>query len=75
MKAENYTERREQLAGWPVKIVSYKLGLTYHVTIHNEEPGAWITKQEGSTLEEAESKARLRASEFLAKTRRNSVSH
>ena len=71
MKAEGYKERKEQLAGWPVKIISYKLGPTYYVSIHNEEPGAWITKQEGPTLEEAESKACRRASEFLAKTRRN----
>jgi MFS family permease len=53
MKAEEYKERKEELSGWPVKIVSYRLGETYHVSIHNEEPGAWIVKGEGSTLETA----------------------
>ncbi len=70
MRAEEYKERKEQISGWSVKIVSYKLGATYHVTVHNEEPGAWITKVEGPTLTEAESKARKEAAELLAKTKR-----
>ena len=71
MKAEEYRERKEQLAGWPVKIVSYRLGGTHHVSIHNEEPGAWIVKAQGSTLAEAEAEARRRAEEALAKTRKS----
>ena len=70
MKAEQYQERKAQLSGWPVKIVSYKVGNTYHVSIHNQEPGAWICKREGATLEEAEREARTRAAELLSKTRR-----
>lgn len=70
MKAEQYRETRDELAGWPVKIASYKLGSTYHVTIDNVSPGAWIAKAEGATLEEAEKKARADAAERLAKTRR-----
>ena len=70
MRAEQYKEVRDELAGWPVKIASYKLGNVYHVTIDNVSPGAWIAKAEGATLQEAEAKARADAAERLAKTRR-----
>ena len=70
MKAEGYAEKEEQLAGWPVKIVSYKVGGTYYVTVHNKEPGAWICKKEGPTLEAAEKEARTRAAELLSRTRK-----
>ena len=70
MKAEEYQERKEQLAGWPVKIVSYRMGGKYHVSIHNEEPGAWIVKAEGNSLAEAEAQARKEAGEALAKVRK-----
>ena len=71
MKAEEYKEKKEELSGWPVKIISYRVGSIYHVAIHNEEPGAWITKGEGAILEEAESKARKEAAELLAKIKKN----
>ena len=70
MKAEEYRERKDQLAGWPVKIVSYRLGNTHYVTVHNEEPGAWIVKTQGNTLAEAEAQARQKAEEYLSKTRK-----
>lgn len=70
MKAEEYKEVRDEIAGWPVRITSYKLGNTYHVTIDNVSPGAWICKTEGPTLEAAEKAAREKASELLGRTRR-----
>ena len=69
MRAEQYQERKEQLSGWPVKIISYRLGNTFHVSIHNEEPGAWIVKGEGSSLAEAEGKACKEAGDLLAKVK------
>lgn len=69
MKAEEYKERKEQLAGWPVRITSYRLGDTYFVSINNEEPGAWITKGQGASLSEAESKARKEAEALLEKVK------
>ena len=72
MKAEEYKERKETLSGWPVKIVSYRAGNTYHVTVHNVEPGAWIAKAEAPTLAEAEAKATAQAGERLAKVKRHS---
>lgn len=71
MKTEEYREKKEQLSGWPVKIVSYKLGDLYHVSIHNEEPGAWIAKGEGPSLAEAEATARKEAAELLAKVKKS----
>lgn len=69
-KPEEYSERKAELAGWPVKIVSYRLGTTYYVSINNEEPGAWIVKGEGTTLAEAESRARKEAEELLSKVKK-----
>lgn len=70
MKAEEYRERKDHLSGWPVKVVSYRLGERYYVSVHNQEPGAWVVKEEGATLQEAEAKARKIAAERLSKTRR-----
>ena len=70
-KTEEYSERKTELAGWPVTIVSYRLGTTYYVSINNEEPGAWIVKGEGPTLAEAEAKARKEAEALLAKIKKS----
>ena len=70
MKAEQYKETRDELAGWPVQVISYKVGGVFHVTINNVSPGAWVAKAQGSTLEEAERQARADAGERLGKTRR-----
>ena len=67
MKAEGYSERKSALAGWPVNIVSYKLGAVYHVSVENTDPGAWVVKAEGATPAEAETKALQDAEALLAK--------
>ena len=42
MRAEDYQRRRQELAGWPVGIVSYKLGDRFICEIDNVNPGrAW----------------------------------
>ena len=73
MKAEQYKEVKDQIAGWPVKISSYKLGDKFYVTIDNVSPGAWICKTQGATLEEAEKEARTKAAEMLGRTRKMKV--
>ena len=73
MKAEQYKEVKDTIAGWPVRITSYKLGNKYHVTVDNVSPGAWLCKNEGATLEEAEKAARAKAEEMLGRTRRMKV--
>ena len=70
-KPEDYSERKMQLAGWPVTIVSYKLGATYHTTIDNTDPGACVVKAEGATKQEAEAKALKEAQALMEKVKKN----
>ena len=69
MRAEDYQRRREELAGWPVGIVSYRLGERFICEIDNVSPGARIARSEGATREEAEQAARTAASRRLGRTR------
>ena len=48
-KVQDYSEQKTQLAGWPVTITTYKLESTYHTTIDNQDPGAWVVKAQGAT--------------------------
>ena len=68
---QEYSERKMQLAGWPIAIVTYRLGSTYHTTIDNTDPGAWVVKAEGATKEEAESKALKEAEALLEKVKKS----
>ncbi|MBI4597665.1 MAG: hypothetical protein HY737_04595 [Candidatus Omnitrophica bacterium] len=68
-KPEEYSERKIQLAGWPANVVTYKLGAVYHTTIDNTDPGAWVVKAQGTTKQEAETKALKEAEVLLAKVK------
>ena len=70
MKAEDYTERREVLDGWPVHIVTYRIGEKYYCTIDNVDPGARFARAEGVTREEVERVALEKAQRYLRHTRR-----
>ena len=70
MKPEHYSRRQLELAGWPITIETYKLGDVYHSSVANADPGARFARAEGSTFEEAETRALEKAERFLAKTRR-----
>jgi hypothetical protein len=69
MRAEDYQRRRQELAGWPVGIVSYKLGDRFICEIDNASPGARVARAEGATREEAERAAMETAEHRLARTR------
>ncbi len=69
MKPEDHSERTLELAGWPVRVISYKLGDTYHATADNVSPGANIARARGATKEEAEQSVLAKAAERLATTR------
>ena len=69
MRAEDYQRRRQELAGWPVGIFSYKLGDRYVCEIDNVSPGARVARAEGSTREEAERAAIETAERRLGRTR------
>ena len=70
-KPEEYSEQKTTLGGWPVTIVTYRLGPTYHTTIDNTDPGAWVVKAQGATKEEAESKAKQEAQALLEKVKKS----
>ena len=73
MNAEEYQERRIEVAGWPVNLASYRLGAEWHSKADNVSPGAALARATGATREEAEEKAAKRAGELLSRTRWNEV--
>jgi hypothetical protein len=73
MRAEDYQRRRQELAGWPVGIVSYKLGDRFICEIDNVSPGARVARGEGATREEAERAAMDSAERRLGRTQVYSV--
>ena len=73
MKPEDYSERNFELAGWPVHLVSYKLGDSYRAKIDNVSPGAQIARGEGAGKDEAERIVIEKAERRLAATRRVAV--
>lgn len=70
MRAEEYTRREIELAGWPICIETYRLGDVYHCTISSVDPGARFARADGSTKAEAEQAALEKAERFLKQTRR-----
>ena len=70
-KPEEYSERKAQLAGWPITIVTYRLGTVWRTTIDNTDPGAWVVKAEGTTKAEAEAKALKEAEALLEKVKKS----
>jgi hypothetical protein len=73
MRAEDYRRRRQELAGWPVAIVSYKLADRFICEIDNVNPGARVARAEGATREEAEAAAMATAERRLARTQVQAV--
>ena len=70
MKAEDYTERHEEIDGWKVHIVTYRVGDRYYCSIDNVDPGARFARAEGASRDEAERAALDKARKYLAQTRR-----
>ena len=73
MQAEEFQERKLEVAGWPVNLTSYRLGAEWHCKADNVSPGAALCRTTGATREEAEQKALKRAEELLGKTRKHAV--
>jgi len=73
MQAEEFQERKLELAGWPVNLTSYRLGEVWHAKADNASPGAALCRTMASTREEAEQEAIKKAAELLARTRRQPV--
>ena len=70
MKAEDYTERNEDIGGWPVHIVTYRIGDKYYCSIDNVDPGARFARAEGATREDVEREALEKAQRYLSQTRK-----
>lgn len=73
MKVENFSERKLEIDGWPVNLVTYKIGEVFHCKADNVSPGAGLARTTGATREEAEEKAVVRAKELLGRTRRREI--
>ena len=73
MKAEEFQERKLDVAGWQVNLASYRIGAEWHCKADNVSPGAGLCRTTGSTREEAEQKALARATELLGRTKRHAV--
>jgi hypothetical protein len=70
LRSEEFRETRRELDGWPINIVSYRIGGTYYCSIDNVSPGARFARAEGPTREAAESTALEKAARYLKQTRR-----
>ncbi len=70
-KAEEYQERRVEVAGWQVNVASYRLEDEWHSKADNLSPGATLARARGATRDEAEQRALQRAEELLSRTKRH----
>jgi hypothetical protein len=70
VRAEEYSERQLEIAGWPIRLTTYRLGETFHCKVDNVSPGAWVARASGSTREQAEQEAIAIAQRRLLRTRR-----
>jgi hypothetical protein len=70
LKSEEFRETRQQLEGWPINIVSYRIGDNWYCTIDNVDPGARFARAEGPSRETAEAAALEKAERYLKQTRR-----
>ena len=73
MKTEEYTEKRKELEGFPVRMISYRIGSTYHATVDNVEPGARIARAEGPSRADVEKSALDDATRRLARTQKQAI--
>ncbi len=73
MKPEEYAERHMELSGWPVHVVTYRLGKLYYCKVDNVSPGAQVARASAESREEAEQQALHKAGERLAATRKQKV--
>ncbi|HKA25058.1 MAG TPA: hypothetical protein VKF80_08765 [Candidatus Eisenbacteria bacterium] len=70
MKAEEYKSQTDEIEGWKVNVVTYRIGEKCYCQIDNVSPGARIARAEGTSREEAEASAREDAARRLVRHRR-----
>ncbi len=66
---EQYSERIETIAGYPVRITSYRLWDTFYAKaeIALEGTGGWLARTEGSTQTGAETSVIAKTQQLIAK--------
>ena len=70
MRAEEFTRRQQDLAGWAVVVETYRAGETFHCTVSSADPGARFARGQGRTRADAERAALEKAERWLGQTRR-----
>lgn len=70
VRAEQLIIREEEIAGWTVRISSFRLGESWHATVESVDVGARFARGEGVTRVEAETIALEKAGERLGRTRK-----
>jgi hypothetical protein len=70
VRPEGHVRTQSELEGWPVGIVSFKLGERWICHVDNVSPGAIIARSDGPTREDAVSSALAIARQRLQTTRR-----
>jgi len=68
MNAEEFRERQDELVGWPIKIVSWRLGDTFFCTTYNVDPGSRLSTGKGATRDNAESEALDKARYYIERS-------
>lgn len=71
VNAEGFEERLLEIAGWPARVRSYRIGERWCARVDNVSPGATVARGDGSSRDEAEDKALGRARDRFAATRRH----
>ena len=70
LRSEDYLRRTDTVAGWPVRIVTYRIGNRHYCHIDNVPPGAAVPRAEGTSCRKAEGAALSKPTERWEKTRR-----
>jgi hypothetical protein len=73
LRAEDYSEQKLEIDGWPIHLVTYRVGAVWHCHADNVSPGSTIARANSDSKEEVERSAIERAREMLARTRRQTV--
>ena len=73
MQPENHSVSELTLEGWPVRLISYRLGELWHAKVENVSPGATLARASAALLEDAQRQVLEAAKRRLARTRRKEV--
>jgi thiosulfate/3-mercaptopyruvate sulfurtransferase len=69
LKPEEYRRRKDEYEGWPIHVVSYKLGNEYVCEVDNVSPGARLARVQAATRDDAERRALEKVHKKLRETR------